>query len=87
MGINLPQSLKTQLQSNFKLKWNSTALTYLGTIIPSHISKVFDLNSPLLLTRVRMLLNKWNSGLHSWFSRCNILKMIILPKLRYLPQV
>lgn len=62
MGINLPQPLLSQLQMNFKLKWNNSTLTYLDSVIPSHISKVFKLNFPPLMTRVRALLNKWNTG-------------------------
>lgn len=46
MAINLLQPHLVQLQSSFRLKWNSMALTYLGTTIPAHISKVFDLNFP-----------------------------------------
>lgn len=63
-----------------------TALKYLGTYISSNLSRVFELNFSPLLTRTPVLLETWNRGLHSWFSRCNLLKMCILPKYLYLFQ-
>lgn len=86
MGINLLQPILSQLQLNFKLKWNSSVLTYLGTLIPSNISKILELNVPPLLKRVRALLDKWNTRLHLWFGCCNILKMSMLSKFLYLLQ-
>lgn len=58
----------------------------MGTQISSNISKIFELNFPPLLKAVRALLDKWITSLHSWFGRCNILKMSILPKFLYLLQ-
>lgn len=86
MSVGLPLQLLITLRDNFKFKWTATALKYLDTHIPPKISQIFALNFPPLLTAVRALLAKWNTGLHSWFGRCNILKMCILPKFLYLLQ-
>lgn len=86
MGVGMTQPQLTQLQSSFKLKWTTTALKYLGTYIPHTFSQIYNLNFPPLLKTIRTLLNQWHTGLHSWIGRCNILKMMILPKFLYLMQ-
>lgn len=80
IGLGIPQTQLLRLQANFNLKWTNTALKYLGTYIPSKFSNIFSLNFPPLLKSVRSLLSAWHTGLHSWFGRCNILKIGILPK-------
>lgn len=60
MGIAVPSHTLLELQSNFNFKWTDTALTYLGTKIPSNLSHTFDLNFPPLLTNTQGLLEKWN---------------------------
>lgn len=47
MGVDTPQP-QLQLRATFKLKWTDTAFKYLGTTIPSKLSKIFNLISPLL---------------------------------------
>lgn len=86
MGVGIPPAQLTQLQSSFKLKWTSKALKYLGTYIPKTLSKLYEINFPPLLAKIKTLLTNWQTGLHSWLGRCNILKMSILPKLLYLMQ-
>lgn len=86
MGISISPLTVPLVQSNFRFKWTSSTLTYLGTSIPSDLSRIYELNFPPLLTKTRMLLNTWHKGLHSWFGRCNLLKMCILPKYLYLFQ-
>lgn len=65
------------------LKWTDSALKYLVTHPPLKFSHLFKLNFPPLLKTVQKLLDQWDSGLHSWFGRCNILKMSILPTFLY----
>lgn len=86
MGVNCPQTSIKQLKQNLKFKWMDKALTYLGMLFASNIGKIFGLNFPPLLQRVKILLDKWKSGLHSWLEHCNIVKMSILPKFLYLLQ-
>lgn len=84
MGIALPPSLHHTLQSNFKFKWATSALKYLGTYIPSNLPNIFAMNFLSLLSSICSLLDKWHRGLHSWFGCCNV--MSILPKFLYLFQ-
>lgn len=86
MGVALPQLERGIIQPNFKFKWVTSALRYLGTYIPSNLGNTFAVNFPPLFNAVRSLLDKWNQGLHSWFGRCNIIKMSIMPKFLYLFQ-
>lgn len=79
MGVGIPQTQLRHLHSSFKLKW-TTALKYLGALIPHTFARLYDLNFPPLLKSIKTLLTKWHMGLHSWIGRCNILKMTILPK-------
>lgn len=62
------------------------AIKYLGTFIPSDLSCTYELNFPPLLTETHVLLEGWHKGLHSWFSRCNLIEMSVLPKFLYLFQ-
>lgn len=84
MGVSMSTSQIKILKANFR--WTVTALKYLGTLIPPKLNQIYALNFPPLLSRVRTLLSKWHQGLYSWFGRCNIIKMSILPKFVYLFQ-
>lgn len=77
MGIQIAPALLATLKSSFKFKWSDMALKYLGTYIPCNIARTYELNFPSLLTRTRNLLEKWHKGVHSWFGRCNLLKILI----------
>lgn len=86
MGVGiLPPLLQTR-KHNFKLKWTNLALKYLGIYIPPKLERTFKLNFSSLLHRIRVLLESWNCGLHSWFGRCNLFKISILSKFLYLFQ-
>lgn len=86
IGVEVPTTLMSMLQSSFNFKWTTIALKYLGIFIPADLSRTFDLNFPPLLIKTRTLLDTWHRGLHSWFGRCNLIKMYILPKFLYLLQ-
>lgn len=86
MGIAIPSHTLLEFQSSFHFRWTETALKYQGTNIPPDITRTFKLNFPPLLTKARALLDKWHTGYHCWFGRCNLLKMSILPKFIYLIQ-
>lgn len=84
MGVQIAPTLLASLKANFKFKWSDTALKY--TYIPGNLACTYDLNFPPLLSETRLLVDKWHKGIHSWFGRCNLLKMCILPKYLYLFQ-
>lgn len=86
MGITLTPNNLLHLKSNFRFRWSDSTLTYLGTEIPPDPARLYDNNFPPLLIKTRALLDEWNMGLHSWFGRCNLIKMSILPKFLYLFQ-
>lgn len=84
MGVGTTPTLLAPLKANYKFKWTDCALKYLGTFIPKDLSHTYELNFPPLLTVTRILLDNWHKGLHSWFGRCNLIKMSILPKFLHL---
>lgn len=88
VGVTLPVPLQhtLNLKLNFNFKCTSLALKCLGTYIPPNLADTFKVNLPPLLSKVRSLLDKWNQGLHSWFGRCNSIKMSILLKVIFLFQ-
>lgn len=63
------------------------------TCIPPYLSQTFEMNFPPLLSKICASLGTWHHGLHSlhyttsWFWRCNIIKIGMLPKFLYLFQV
>lgn len=75
MGVAIPPHTLSTMQSNFHFKWVDSALKYLGTYIPSDLSRTYDLNFPPLLAKTRILLENWHKGIHSWFGRYNLIKM------------
>lgn len=86
MGVAIPPHTILTIQSNFHFKCTNSVLKYLGTYIPSDISRTYALNFPPMLAKTRTLLESWHKGLHSWFGRCNLVKMCILSKFLYLFQ-
>lgn len=87
MGVAVPPTHPTWFyRPALGFKWTTTALKYLGTKIPPDLSRTYDLNFFPLLTKTHTLLEKWHSGLHSWFGRYNLIKISILPKFIYLIQ-
>lgn len=78
--------LGTDAEKAFDQHSTYTGIKYLGTLIPPKLDQTFELNFPPLLSRVKVLLSKWHQGLFSWFGRCNIIKMSVLPKFSYLFQ-
>lgn len=80
MGVSMSSSQIKALKANFNFRWTATALKYLGTFIPPKLNQIYALNFPPLLSRVQILLSKWHQGFFSWFGRCYIIKMSILPK-------
>lgn len=86
MGVRLSPPIQKAIQPNFNFKWVPAVLNYLGTYVPSNIGNTFTVNFIPLYNSVRSLLDKWQHGLHSWFGRCNTIKMCILPKFLYLFQ-
>lgn len=73
--MGLPGAVRNFLQLNFKFRWMTTALNYLGTHISANLADTFAVNFPPLLSSVRALLDIWNRGIHLWFGQCNIIKM------------
>lgn len=86
MGINMPMEQLSVLKSKFNFKWSDSHFKYLGTNILRDLKCTFELNFPPILSKVKELLAEWGKGLHSWFGRCSLIKMCILPKFLYLFQ-
>lgn len=63
--------------------WKSNCMKYLGVIITSSIAKIFHLNGPNLLAKIKDDLNRWTVLPITLWGRVEILKMNILPRITY----
>lgn len=83
LGDALPPSLTALLQLDSPFRWATTHIRYLGILLPGRMEDIFTLNFSPLLATIKKDLQKWQHGLFSWYGRCGIVKMNILPRLLY----
>lgn len=86
LNITLPSTTVTHCQANFPFEWEPHAITYLDIQIPKNLSNLYSRNFSPLLQSIQQDLQRWNTGLFSWFGRASIIKMNILPRFLYLFQ-
>lgn len=84
LNVSLSESTVARLRPFFPFKWANRSIQYLGTKIPTDLSKVFPLNYQPFLSTLTTDLKKCDSLALSWFGRCNVLKMNAMPSLLYL---
>lgn len=76
-------SLNNLLRADFLFKWAGASIKYLGIRLSSRVEDIFSINFPPLQTEIKKDLLKWQSGMFSWFGRCSIIKMNIMPRILY----
>lgn len=86
LNITLSPSSRASVSGNFPFRWSPQAIKYLGTKIPSDLHLIYHLNFQPLLNVFSTDLDRWRGLAISWFGRCNVLKMNIMPRLLYLLQ-
>lgn len=83
LNISMSDSMLNLLKLDFPFKWSETYIAYLGIRLLSRVEDIFPINFPPLLSDIKKDLLKWQSGGFSWFGRCSIIKMNIMPRLLY----
>lgn len=73
--------------SGFPFKWSPKEITYLGIRVSPFLKKLVKLNLKPIVTRIRDDLHRWGTLPVSWLGRISVLKMNILPRLLYPPQM
>lgn len=86
LGIGISPQLESRLKANFRFRWVRESIKYLGTQIPVDQRKIYACNFLPLLGSIQRDLERWGKGLLSWYGRCNVIKMSVLPRILYLFQ-
>lgn len=84
--LNISLQSKEILSIASSFNFQDVAVKYLGVMIPTDLSLIYDLNFFPLLTQTHSELSNWSKLSLSWFGRINAIKMDILPKYLYLFQ-
>ena len=66
------------------IQWKPQGMRYLGININTTIEDIFDLNGPLLLKTIKEDIKRWTVLPISIWSRAEVLKINILPRLLFL---
>lgn len=83
LGININNTMKQKLQSQFSYPWSSNTLSYLGITLTSPMSNLYKENYAPLLSETQKETNKIGKLYLSWAGRLTAFKMSILPKNLY----
>ena len=80
--LRLNYTLPRALQDKFHLKWDQTAIKYLGVLLPKEITTIKKIYYDPLLNKIKSDILKWNSNpFMSLTQRIESIKMNILPRI------
>lgn len=75
------------LEGKFKFKWTNTGFRYLGIIITSVTSQLFEANYGKLITEIKKDLARWEILPLTLMGRIEIVRMNVLPRLFFVPGI
>uniref|UniRef100_A0A669CJ85 Reverse transcriptase domain-containing protein n=1 Tax=Oreochromis niloticus TaxID=8128 RepID=A0A669CJ85_ORENI len=75
---------KDSIQNEYKLKWDSNKIKYLGVYLTSEISTLYEANYVKISNTIQKDLTKWAPLVMDLSSRIEAIKMSVLPRLLYL---
>uniref|UniRef100_A0A669AV81 Reverse transcriptase domain-containing protein n=1 Tax=Oreochromis niloticus TaxID=8128 RepID=A0A669AV81_ORENI len=75
---------KDSIQNEYKLKWDSNKMKYLGVYLTSEISTLYEANYVKISNTIQKDLIKWAPLVMDLSSRIEAIKMNVLPRLLYL---
>lgn len=87
LPLNIPPTMRSQLQASFSFTWCCSSLKYLGIHLPATIAQLYTCNFAPLLTTIKAYLTRWDGTTFSWMGRVSILKMNILPRILFYLQM
>ena len=72
------------LCTKWLFRWVPSGMTYLGNKLMSNISKMMQVNLQPIMQNIESLLLNWSKLHFSLLGRINLIKMIIMPKVKYI---
>lgn len=87
MSIFFSMECTTKLQCLYRFKWVQFFMNYLGVKITPDTASLYKTNFCLLLSKIHLHLQLWQTLTLMWFGRYNAFKMTPLPQILYLMKV
>lgn len=72
-----------KIRSNYKLKWETKWIKYLGVIIPQNLNDLYESNHCTLSDKIQKDITCWPTLILDFSSRIEEIKMNVLPRLLY----
>lgn len=75
-----------EIRKNFKIKWNSKVIKYLGVLLATDLLKTFEINYNAITNNIKTDFRRWSAFNMDFETRIDVIKMNVLPRLLYLFQ-
>ena len=86
LNISLSDQEERALRTAFPFQWASDTLKYLGIQLTADPADLYRKNYLPLVGKIKADLRIWQLLAVTWFGRCSVIKMNVLPRILYLMQ-
>uniref|UniRef100_A0A8C5RBP0 Reverse transcriptase domain-containing protein n=1 Tax=Leptobrachium leishanense TaxID=445787 RepID=A0A8C5RBP0_9ANUR len=84
LAIPLGTDCGRLIRQHSPFRWCRMAtFKYLGVLLPTNITRLYEVNIPPLLSQLKNLLASWAKLPLSYLGRCSLIKMVAFPRLLY----